>query len=360
MAGAINIVAALDFERMTAEYLALQHQEEMAREECLVPKDQEEAVVRVTSYLRHDLPLRLIHFPPSVHKGVKSSLSSSRVPEPEANMGQLSLPMDILTQIVLSLDIRTVFQLRQVNSVARAAVDSFLEYKLLSKHALKVYCALMRTNLAGRVTLNDFFDLMCTKECVLCGAEFGGFVFLPTWLRCCYSCIQTAPQTKICEAKGLENALLWMDVADTDFFDFTCLRGRYTASAALLKEPTQLVPLVQDGVPEIPFRFLPSTIEIFRYVGSCSLPYYNKHVGTVEHGISCSGCQLEFERRVFKDFDFDSIARSSQTYSDAGFLEHFKKCLPAQALWEASEGGLCEPNDLPRSTKKGGFMDLRP
>ncbi|KAK9239575.1 hypothetical protein V1525DRAFT_28207 [Lipomyces kononenkoae] len=91
------------------------------------------------------------------------------------------------------MDIESVFNFCQINLRARQMVCAVRGYQTTINHALAAICATLRTKIAKWFTLHELFDVLCTRDCHLCGG-FGGFIFLPLFMRCCLPCVQTAPQ----------------------------------------------------------------------------------------------------------------------------------------------------------------------
>lgn len=77
---------------------------------------------------------------------------------------------------------------------------------MITTYALEALCASLRTHIASWFTIHDLFNAMCTRDCVLCGS-FGGFIFLPTFMRCCFPCIKTARQLRLVPLAGVKKAL---------------------------------------------------------------------------------------------------------------------------------------------------------
>lgn len=75
-------------------------------------------------------------------------------------------------------------------------VDSLKQYQAVVSHGLNLLCALLRTRIATVISLSEFYEALCTKACTYC-EEFAGFISLLTWKRCCFRCLQEAPETQV-------------------------------------------------------------------------------------------------------------------------------------------------------------------
>ncbi|KAL2261635.1 hypothetical protein VTK26DRAFT_3728 [Humicola hyalothermophila] len=155
-------------------------------------EDQTDAIVRVAAYHRKDHSHSVIWFSPREHVGIRPSIATPFPRTPDTALGRL--PLELLHDILLRLDMRSLFNFRRANLSSRQAVDSLNHYQAVAAHGLNVLCALLRTRLASGISLLDFYHALCTKACALCG-EFGGFASLLTWKRCCFACLQVAPET---------------------------------------------------------------------------------------------------------------------------------------------------------------------
>ncbi|PLB36264.1 uncharacterized protein BDW47DRAFT_52522 [Aspergillus candidus] len=100
--------------------------------------------------------------------------------------------------------------------------------------------------------------------------------------------------------------------------------------AALASRPqSHPLPQVQPGSSDRDQKF--------NFMGSCALPYYDKETGSVEHGVSCAGCQLAIEKEIIgtRGTKWGYDARD-KVYVQDGFLGHFRWCEQAQLLWRSS------------------------
>ncbi|OBT77679.1 hypothetical protein VF21_03702 [Pseudogymnoascus sp. 05NY08] len=312
----------------------------------------EDAIIRdVSSRLVVDQ--YYISFSETEHDLIRMSISTPFQRPSIASLGTLNrLPYELLSYIVLSLDMQSVFTWRQVNTGLRQTIDSFSEYQDITTHALDALCALLRTRvLAPKVSLSDFHRELCSNTCFSCG-EFGEVIFLPTFRRYCSVCITAAPEVQMGSLNAIQRRL--------------CLGPEVVRQLSLFKTIRQLNSvtenscLVRDTLVSIPQAVQVSTLPQADKYGtemdisnkcyetsrraSCILPYYNKRAGKAEYGMSCSGCKhghhmghhtgRNGRRGVFSMLDegvYDRI------YGDERFIQHFKWCWQAQLMWELCE-----------------------
>ncbi|KAK4237893.1 hypothetical protein C8A03DRAFT_34137 [Achaetomium macrosporum] len=328
-------------------------------------EEQADDITRVAAYHRKDYDLAVIWFSASEHVLIRASIATSFGRTSNHGLGVLErLPLEVLYDVVLRLDMQSLFKLRQTNLRARQIVDSLKEYRLVVSHGLNVFCALLRTGIATGVSLSDFYNALCTENCSICG-EFSGFVSLPAWTRCCFACLQKAPETQVRSlARVRKRFRLRKRELDT-LRPFKTLVGFYSRRETKYRRRTTAVSLQQamllsEQEPEEQgqARSAESWQALnYNFMGSCALPYYDKRTGQVEQGVCCAGCQLAFEKGIIgaRTEKWASEARD-KVYSRAGFLEHFKWCEQAQLLWRTSEEGTRLPAELPVSAWMGGHF----
>lgn len=160
-------------------------------------EDQVDAIIRTAAYHRKDFDLSVIWFSPAQHVNIRQSIATPFQQTSSAGLGSLDrLPLGLLHDALLCLDVYSLFQFRQTNRRSREAVDSLKQYQMIVLHGLNLFCALLRTRLAVGISLLGFYNALCLKSCSLCG-EFGGFMSLLAWKRCCFKCLKEAPETQV-------------------------------------------------------------------------------------------------------------------------------------------------------------------
>lgn len=333
-----------------------------------VREAQTNAIVQVTAYHCKDFCRSVIWFSPREHDGIRLSISTPFRRASIAGLGPIDrLPLELLEDIILQLDIRSLLNFRQINLRSRQAVDSLKQYQAVAFHGLNLFCALLRTRLATQISLGDFWDALCTKTCALCG-EFGGFISLLTWIRCCFNCLQSAPETQLQTVAALRKQFQLNKVQLDQLRSFKTLPGIYTIEESVYKFRMAVVSLHQARAVfgqrlHAPVQ-TPSVNsgrdQRYRFMGSCALPYYDRRIGRVEHGVSCAGCQLALEKDIIgsrgEQWAFEARDR---VYARDGFLTHFRWCEQAQLLWTSSGEGMNRPNELPETARRGGFFNDR-
>ncbi len=347
---------------MTTKMDALMCPEYRSSTEYLFREQDADAIVQAASYHRRDFPLSVMWFPGREHLDIHPSISTTFQRSTNTDLGSLGrLPLETLYNVFFHLDMYSLFKFRQTNMRSREAVDSLIEYRMVVSHGLNLFCALLRTRVAIDVTLFDFYHMLCTKACTLCH-EFGGFIFLPTWNRCCFKCLQGALETEVQTLASIRKQLHLGKAELSRLRSFKTLPGIYTMDQSVYKSRIAVVSVYQAalalGQPRLQAN--PRLNEKFRYMGSCALPHLDRKTGKVEHGISCAGCELAFENKIIgsRAEKWASEARN-KVYAQDGFLEHFRWCQQAQVLWKSSGEGTKKSTEQLQWAKDGGYFNRR-
>ena len=331
-------------------------------------EEQSDAIVRTTAYHRRDFCLSVIWYSPCEHVNIRPSIATSFQRTSNAGLGFLDrLPLEVLIDTLYHLDMHSLFKFRQVNLRSRQVVDSLNQYQRIVSHGLNLFCALLRTRVAIEISLLDFYNVLCTKKCTLCG-EFGGFVFLLTWMRCCFKCLQDSPETQVWTLGSVRKHLNMTRAEMSQLKSFKSLPGIYSMNETVQKSRITIVSLRQaTSVCRRQSHALSQAqptgfnrCHKYNFTGSCALPYYDKKTGGVERGISCTGCQLAIEKAIIgpRGTKWGYEARD-KVYAHDGFLEHFRRCEQAQLLWRSSCEGTNQPPELPVSARMGGYFRRR-
>jgi hypothetical protein len=326
---------------------------------------QTDAIVRTTAYHRRAYDLSVIWYSPREHVGIRPSVATPFQRTSNVGIGYLDrLPLELLFDILYRLDIHSLFKFRQISLRSRQIVDSLGQYQSVVSYGLNLFCALLRTRLTIDISLIDFYDALCIKNCTLCG-EFAGFISLLLWKRCCFKCLQESLETQI---RTLASVRKQFHVTkDNKLRSFKSLPGIYSMNESTQNTRITVVSLYQATLAYKRQPHATSQAQAsldrnkkFNFMASCALPYYDKQTGIVERGISCAGCQLATEKDIIgtRDWDWGYEARD-KVYARDGFLDHFRWCEQAQLLWRSSGEGKNWPPELPVAARTGGYYRRR-
>ncbi|KAF2274627.1 uncharacterized protein EI97DRAFT_95024 [Westerdykella ornata] len=328
-----------------------------------IPMDQADAIVKTCSYHMNDFDRAVIWFPSGTHSGAAPVPLVSR--ECLSPLGDLDkLPLELIQCICLQLDMLSLFHLRQTSSRARQVINALHEYKVTATHALDAFCALLWTRSASRVTVSEFYKLLCTANCSICRGQYGNLVFLPTWIRCCSRCLwYNAPQLRVASVTYVKRTLELSKKSLANLPTVTLLP--LPAIYPMEKRPSATIVSTYSAALEYVAKNSGSTSieealdKLFdsshiRYMACCALPTYDPQSLQVEYGVSCAGCQLALECDIITG-ELGADVRD-MVYSREGFLKHFIWCEKAQLLWTESVNGAVEPKSMPAVCKEGSHL----
>lgn len=162
----------------------------------------EKYLIREASYRQQSDELTLIRINPHHHEQIRSSIlqpvrkpTSSSSSSTSSTLGHFDmLPLEILHKICRSLDLASLLNFYQTNPYAQQIVCSLRIDQMIVPHAPGALSAILQTNTAPMLTLRDLLELLLTRNCNLCDNSFGGFIFLPSMIRWCFSCVDTNPK----------------------------------------------------------------------------------------------------------------------------------------------------------------------
>jgi hypothetical protein len=333
----------------------------------------EDAILRVAAYHRHDYDLVVIRSPPHEHAPVRDSITKPFPTPSVSSLGDFSdFPVEILSAICLNMDLPSLFRFRQVNRLARTIISNLRPYRDVTNHALEALRAAMRTRIGIHFTLTDLYTELCTEKCIVCG-NFGSFLFLPYFKRCCFYCLSNdskllvapiinlanytgIPQAELCERLPVVHAIpgtySMREVRRTGGQKFV---SRDFVDAMNRQKLTRNPKVDEDFYSHVtPFMCDPWTTAMV----CTAFPSLDRETGEIETGVYCKGCYLW--ERDDPPLDFSYLTIDDEWFADRGynkkdFLEHFKECLLAQRYWEQSQGGTVEIKE-PVVTKRGGSL----
>lgn len=297
-------------------------------------------ILRVASFNRaaFDLPIASVH--PQQHNAVRSSLFQPFNLSPTPDLGTLTrLPFELLSQIILSLDLTSALRLSHTSRTAREILASVRAIRLLRTHALECVCVLLRSGLAAHTAVATLHGALTTTAtttgpaCALCGA-FGAFLFMPTATRCCLACLASAPDMRVGYLAKLADAA---GVSENELAERVPVLRTLPArrrSVVTVRHALGSVLRGEGGKVEAAVGRWPDSLTL-RLQAATALPWVDRVTGEAEPGVSCKGCQLALEG----DYSEENLARRDRYYSREGFVRHVGECGPAAKLWEASRAG---------------------
>ncbi|KAI0116280.1 hypothetical protein GGR51DRAFT_312716 [Nemania sp. FL0031] len=103
-------------------------------------------------------------------------------PQPQQSAGQLDmLPLEIITSILLTLDLPTLTTFRLTNRRAMALVSSIYQYGMVLKHCPDILRAIISIN-ANSFDCMTLYQVLSNRKCETCH-RFGSYLYLVTCKR---------------------------------------------------------------------------------------------------------------------------------------------------------------------------------
>lgn len=323
-----------------------------------------DAILDVCTYHRRDFDLVVVRSRPHETQTVLPSLQTAFEGLSTSGLGILdSLPVELLCIILHNLDLLSYFRFRHINRRARVLATKICKYQSVVQYGLEGLRGVLRAGLSKTWTIRHLYASLVCEKCELCG-EFGGFLFLPTAIRCCFACVRSAPELQVMptstfsqvaqvSTKRLRRAL-GSELLHT-------VPGLYSMEEKRVKRPKSLV-AVQGAIAKLQLlgilkedasrALLAHKVQVnHRFMASTTLPWYDPNIDKVESGVSCKGCQVRVENSLVDSHQRDCV------FSRSGYLIHFASCPEAQELWEKSKGGTVLVKE-PEFTRRCGYISV--
>lgn len=143
---------------------------------------------------------------------------------PVSKLGQLSiLPLELMTNVCLSLDIASAFSFSQVSRHAREAIASIREFRLVGKYTTGCLWVFLNAQVASHVDMVDLYSALTTSSCSFC-SQFGDLLSIPTVQRCCLRCFTDEAKLQPSFLSELTRGVIGIPSANIIKRDFPVLR----------------------------------------------------------------------------------------------------------------------------------------
>ncbi|KAI0187102.1 hypothetical protein EV127DRAFT_499917 [Xylaria flabelliformis] len=245
------------------------------------------------------------------------------------------LSPELWIMIVKTLDIASAIRFSRVNRWTRHFISTMLECRRITEHGTECLFTLLRSGLANHFTIESLYSVLTMGECEQCHL-FGGYVFLPTLTRCCFSCYYWNPKNMFDHyvlaifKQKKKSHVYGQPLIETDLPVFTtpitedkwvC---QFVTREAAMKLARLNHPWLMAGGSEVFSMVGPATPfarDIQRSL-IMRLPFYDVKISEADLGRYCLSCVRASAR--------DDIWRFLPKRTREGFLEHYKKCEHAE------------------------------
>ncbi|MCJ1465296.1 hypothetical protein MMC07_003913 [Pseudocyphellaria aurata] len=308
------------------------------------------------------------------------------------------LPLELLFMVFEHLTCDDLEALHSCSTAGRMAVLAFPPYHNLLQHSPTILSVLKKTTLARAFTIKQIYETFTSSLCTTCD-QFGGFVFLPSFARCCLFCAETRLKFLPISRAG---AKLEFGIKGKKIFEslpqLNNIQGSYSSSHPKIKHYTQRLTLYSRELveklrdPNYPNYFIRregDSIKVFqRYMALTPLPCFIPKSASLEKGVCCAGCDLfakEHARfcmgtdlRMYRNYistldritdgDFfcpgtgpghqcPAVTEHFRLYDSRQIISHLKSCDSAKALLRA-KWTLSQKKKALKGSKKSHPVDV--
>lgn len=196
---------------------------------------------------------------------------------------------------------------------SRIAILAFNPYRRLLEHVPAILSILKETGLARSFTITKIYKTFASTLCTTCG-QFGGYVFLPSFTRCCRHCAETEPKFLPISREGAkkEYGVKGKRILDR-LPQLSTIQGFYSSFHGEIKYHTkklillsrELIEKRRDTDHPVPFarqsRRLIGDDKVQahqRYMALAPLPCYIPQSDSMEKGVYCAGCALRAKEHL--------------------------------------------------------------
>ena len=107
---------------------------------------------------------------------------------PTCSLGDLDrLPLEILREILVDVDLLSLYTVRRVNRSAMHVVDHLPQRRSIITHCAVALRGIFAIGISSLVTSRDLYRALRTPNCRDCN-DFGGYIYLFTCRRVCFVC----------------------------------------------------------------------------------------------------------------------------------------------------------------------------
>lgn len=114
--------------------------------------------------------------------------------DPKNDLGVLdTLPLELLSSILVQIDLRSLTDFRRINNRSMQVVDSVTEYQSIQRHTPDSLRSILSVGLGSHISAQALFRTLNESRCEECG-DFAGFIYLITCKRVCFLCCYEKPR----------------------------------------------------------------------------------------------------------------------------------------------------------------------
>lgn len=246
------------------------------------------------------------------------------------------LPPELLCMVFQDLTCNDLESLYSCSTGLHMAVLAFPQYQHLLKHIPTVLAILKETRLAQSFTIRQIYETFVSPLCTNCG-QFGGYVFLPSFSRCCIHCAETELKFLPISRDGARKEF---GVRGRKIFDslphLHTIKGKYNSfhgeihhyKRRLVLFDRELVEMSRHPKHTLASHRLSQEYVAFnfiqthqRYMALTTLPCYIPRSTSIEEGLYCAGCDVRAREHVRDVENLDNICEGKHLSEYTGYDE---------------------------------------
>ncbi|KAI0390401.1 hypothetical protein F5Y17DRAFT_468947 [Xylariaceae sp. FL0594] len=218
---------------------------------------------------------------------------------PQHTLGQLDmLPLELLTYVLLALDIPCLTTFRCVNRAAIGLVDSLHPYRVVLRHCPDILRAIVSID-ARSFDCSTLYETLSATKCEGCDRA-GNYLYLITCKRLCHFCHTTNP----------------------DYFPVTATPGKLSRRRIRLFDRQAVLKSALTGDESIRQEDL-TYGEPSRFMAIISAPFLDSTGLSADWGYFCAGCRESkgFHRNYRNKYTASGIVDHIRRYGPVGEVD---------------------------------------
>lgn len=230
-----------------------------------------------------------------------------------SSLGYLDkLPPELLHMVFRHLTCGDLEAIHSCSTGGRVAVLSFPPYHRLLEHVPAILAILKETGLARSFTIMIIYETFASTLCTNCG-EFGGYVFLVSFTRCCLHCAET--ELKFMPVSH-DSAKKELGVEGKEILDplpqLNTIEGYYSSYGKIKYREHRRILFSREAIEKLIYPEHRSALlqlrQIFirkvtikapqRYMALTPLPCFISASASIEKGVYCVGCAIRAKEHL--------------------------------------------------------------
>ncbi|KAF2207767.1 hypothetical protein CERZMDRAFT_50397 [Cercospora zeae-maydis SCOH1-5] len=217
--------------------------------------------------------------------------------DPQYDLGTLDgLPLEVLDDVLVQLDLRSLMDFRAVNQRAMRAVDAIPQFRTIVKHSASSLRGILSIEAASDSTCQDLYQAISSPRCELCN-DFGGYIYLLNCSRVCFLCFSENDRYlplspfEVTYNYGLDRNHI------VGLRRMRSIPGRYSPNEKDC--PTRLLLVDRESARGAGIALHGSALamEQHRFMAIVRAPYVSLPDNPAEWGFHCAGCERKYRSR---------------------------------------------------------------